>query len=453
MLYKWCLVWLLRRLFEGKQCVFRVSCFVFCVCVSKWTMRHEEKNRLSRAYLSAVEAGAKTSKAIMQVGPAYFNKDNDTGVESLSDTSLRDPYTNRLRWNRVYSTVSLSNVREPFHSDTVYKKTFRSDTGLEEGPTQASRECAAYLAKNSTWETQPYAKEDKWEEPPVSQSQLANPGVVYPKSRLPVRTQSSVQIGGTVWGSGVQRNRLDLYHSGKEPLWEPEEPVPRFSWTRTKSSVKLNNPHCGVGPGLQTTPASVEHYQDPKVSDGRSPRRGDFTGIWNQSCSDLKDVMGIEVDDHPRGLQFSKRPHKAIFPSPINAQAREVDLPKEVDSLTGITHDNWATTTNSSYPEMQIPESSLKQKPHVRTQSTWRPGRRVTRLDDNKTSDIIGRDVAGCGVPQKRFQWNRQHSGIRINKMGAVSMREARTPVAPKVGTLAKSTLSLSTLSSSSPRR
>ena len=37
--------------------------------------------------------------------------------------------------------------------------------------------------------------------------------------------------------------------------------------------------------------------------------------------------MGIEVDDHPRGLQFSKRPHKAIFPSPINAQAREVDLP------------------------------------------------------------------------------------------------------------------------------
>ena len=35
----------------------------------------------------------------------------------------------------MYSTVSLSgsSVREPLHSDTVYRNTFKSDTGLDEG--------------------------------------------------------------------------------------------------------------------------------------------------------------------------------------------------------------------------------------------------------------------------------------------------------------------------------
>ena len=401
----------------------------------------QEENRLSRAYLSAVEASARTSKAIMQVGPAYFYKKNsgDKAIESLRDTNLHDPHTNRLKWNRVYSNVSLSgsSVREPLYSDTVYRNTFKSDTGLEEGPTQASKECAMFLAKNSTWETQPFAKERTWEEQPHSQSQLANPNVVYPKKKLPVRTQSSVQIGGALWGAGVQRNRGELYHSGKEPLWDPEDPTARFSWTRTRSSVKLNNPHCGVGPGLQGVPASTEHFRAPNVKDGRSPRRGDFTGIWNQSCSDLKDVMGVETSTQPKSLHFNKRPHKAIFPSPINAQAREVDLPKEIAALhslaSSIPHD-YSTTTRTNFHEMPIPESSLREKAHVRTKSTWRPGHRASRINDSKASDVIGRNVSGCGMPQKRFQWNRQQSGIQINKMGNISMREARTPVAPKVG-------------------
>ena len=405
-------------------------------------MRQEE-NRLSRAYLSAVEAGARTSKVIAQVGPAYWYKDGEEATQSLQDTNLQDPYTNRLKWNRVYSTVSLSGSsgKDSLLCDTVYKNTFKSDTGLGNGPTQASKECALYLSKNSTWETQPYAKEEKWEELPQSQSQLADPRMIYPKTKLPVRTQSSVQIGGPQWGAGVQRNRKELYHSGKTPLWNPEEGVPRFSWTRTQSSVKLNNPHCGAGVGLQKTPVSLEHYQNPTVQFVTSPKRGDFTGIWNQSCSDLRDIMGIESSSGPQVLQFNKRPHGAIHPSPINAQAREVDRPKEVAALdavaSSIPHD-YTTTMDATFGEKEIPITSLREKPHIRTKSTWHPGRRSVKFDENKTSDTIGRNVSGHGVPQKRFQWNRQHSGINISKMGNISMREARTPIAPKVGISSK---------------
>jgi len=308
--------------------------------------------------------------------------------------------TARFQWNRTSSQVELlDNTTHPVrrsHNTATFKRPMATvDHLVHRG---SVNKCSSQVEFASEGE------QEEW----YSTTQLASPGVVYSKERLPIRTGSKVQMGRE--RPDYMTSTLGAYASNAR-IHPPTCPG-RTAWNRTHSKVPLG----GESEPMMTTSGSMHTNLLPLIygNDGTTPTR------FSKAASVMRLSQKAALADPNLTESTPARPADSdsfratskngqILKGSINKCASIVDINNSLEHSDGgfITHNSVNYSTPGKDALWRGPG------PHCRTRSEWVPGSNAP--DFGTTTEMFFNGENGDDAISKRFSWKRTASNVKLN--------------------------------------